>query len=69
MFFKPLKRTKIEEKEIDNLNVISIDSMIKLLPFLGYSNSKNRNIEFNIIEISKDGMVNIKVEPTLIEYD
>ncbi|MGJ5641430.1 hypothetical protein [Formosa sp. S-31] len=67
--FKPLSTKEICLEEIADLNVISIDSIFKLLPFLGYANTPNDNIEFHVVEVANGTVTLYGVEPILIEYD
>lgn len=75
--FKVLDEKEIEKTEINSLNIISVDSMIKLIPDANYSSSNIKSkemksfnkIEFNLIEVSENKASLIKVVPFVIEYN
>ena len=71
--FTVLDSNKIEVKKIEDLNVISVDSLLQLIPELYYAlpqnKSKSVGREIYIIERDKDKATKLKVVPFVREYD
>lgn len=70
--FKLLKESEISRKKISTLNIICIDSLIKLIynsEYLSPKNKINRDLEFNIIEVENDKATLMKVMPYIIEHN
>lgn len=75
--FKILETKNLKKSEIDSLNIISIDSLIKLIPdtynldFRMPSKEMEsfKNSKFNIIEINKSKTSLLRVIPFVIEYN
>ena len=65
--FKILNKKEIKKSKINSLNILSLDSIIKLIPDLDPSQSSN--IEFYILELEGDKGIIKKVRPYLIEYN
>ena len=71
--FTVLNSNKIKVKKIEDLNVISVDSLLQLIPELYYAlpqnKSKSVGREIYIIERDKDKATKLKVVPFVREYD
>lgn len=75
--FKSVNRKKIKSSTLNTLNILSLDSLIQIIPDLEYLQLKKgrnnikklENIRFNIIELDKNKVTVIEVEPIVIEYN
>jgi len=75
--FVSISRKNIKLSKLNSLNILSLDSLIQIIPDLEYIQSKRRrnnikrfeNIRFNIIELDKNKATIIEAEPILIEYN
>lgn len=71
--FMVLDSSKIEVKKVKGLNVISVDSLIKLIPELHYalpqSKSKDVDQEFYLIVQDQGKAMKLRVVPFVREYD
>lgn len=74
---KSVNRKRIELHTLKSLNILSLDSLIQIIPDLEYLQLKNRNnsikmienVRFNVIELDKNKATSIEVEPIVIEYN
>ncbi|MFD0834675.1 hypothetical protein ACFQ0I_02780 [Mariniflexile aquimaris] len=65
--FKVLNKKKIKKSKVKDLNFISIDSVIQLIPDV--HNGQIKKIEFYIVDKEKDNIIIHHVNPYIIEYN
>ncbi len=70
--FEQLNTREMLDIEIEDLNIISLDSLTNIISGLGYFHKaikEVKKIQFRIVDLSNKKVTLIKVRPIFVEYD